>query len=41
MSLILDSMAAISRNKVIESCEEEILCAGKAVKQQLLIRRYK
>lgn len=40
MSLLLDSMVAIgiSRIKIIGSCEEEILYAGRAIKHPLLIR---
>lgn len=40
MPLLLDSLAAIglSRIKVMGSSEEEILYAGKAIKQPLIIR---
>lgn len=41
VSLLLNSIVAIgiSRIKVMGSCKEEILCAGIAIKQPLLIRK--
>lgn len=40
MSLLLDGMVAIgiSRIRIMGSCEEEIVFAGKAIKTPLLIR---